>query len=158
MDKCNLSCFIHFYGRTMFWGIEHLPKILTSKMSKYISSDFPHFFSEAYRHPIHPYQVVCRVLYWCRSYECFNLKFFGRFSKKIQKCWPILKWLGISPPIFPEGAYDNPIHPYQIVRRVLYWFRSYEFNSIFWLIQKILTYNIEMARYIDSLFFPYFIR
>ena len=82
MDKCYPSYCIYFYGRTMFRGIEHLPKIFTSKMAKYISSDFPQFFSEgAYSHPIHPYQVVCRVLYWCRSYECFNFIFWSIFKK-----------------------------------------------------------------------------
>ena len=63
MNKCYLSCFVHFYGRTMFRGIELLPKLLTSKTAKYISSDFPQIVSEgAYTHSIHPYQVVFRVL------------------------------------------------------------------------------------------------
>ena len=89
-DKCYLSCFIHFYDRTMFRGIELSQKILTSKTAGYISSDFLENFSEgAYSHLIYPYQAVCRVLYWCRSYEFFNLIFwvilvdFPKISKKI---------------------------------------------------------------------------
>ena len=129
------------YGRTMFRGIEHLPKILTSKMAKYISSDFPQFFSEgAYNHPIHPCQVVCRVLYWCWSYECLNFIFWSilvDFPKNFKFLTYNIKMTGYItskfPQIFSEGAYDHPIHPYQIVCRVLYWFRSYEFfNLIFW--------------------------
>ena len=51
-------------------------------MAGYISSDFPKKFSEgAYNHPIHPYQVVFRVLYWFRSYECFNIIFLLIFQK-----------------------------------------------------------------------------
>ena len=181
-DKCYLSCFIHFYGRTMFRGIELLPKILTLKTSKaqaYIlfnfflkvhivilhthtkafvefcisvgamnffnficwlilvafqkfpkiltytikmtTSNFPQIFSEgSYDHPIHPYQVACRVLYWFRCYEFFNLIFWRIF----QKCWPkILKWLGIWTLISPNFF----MHQYQVVCRGLYWFSSYEF-------------------------------
>ena len=75
-DKCYLSCVMHFYDRTMFRGIELSQKILTSKTAGYVSSDFLENFSGgAYSHLIYPYQAVCRVLYWCRSYESFNFIF-----------------------------------------------------------------------------------
>ena len=109
--------------------------------AKYISSDFPQFFSEgAYSHPIHRYQVVCRVLYWCRSYEFFNLIFWSILVDLKKKNPKILiyniKMTGYItsnfPQIFSECAYDHLIYPYQIVFRVLYWFRSYAFfNLIF---------------------------
>ena len=68
---------IEFFGR--FWSIfKTFQKSLTYnfKMTGYITSNFPQIFSEgAYDHPIHPYEIVFRVLYWFRSYEFFDLIF-----------------------------------------------------------------------------------
>ena len=89
-------------------------------MAGYISSDFPKKISEgAYNHPIHPYQVVFRVLYWFRSYECFNLIFwsilvnFPTISKNVDLYNKMTGYITSNfPQFFSEGAYDHPIHLY----------------------------------------------
>ena len=121
MDKCYLSCFIHFYGRTMFRGIELLPKILTSKTAKYISSDFPQFFSEgAYSHPIHLYQVVCRVLYWCIDFCVFSR--VRVYTKKLAKVTTffICVYLSVHSYIFTAISSNvDPIPPKYMITLAL---------------------------------------
>ena len=59
----------------LFNFLVDFPKCLTYdiEMAGYINSNYPKISSEgANDHPIHPYQVSCRVLYWFSSYEFFN--------------------------------------------------------------------------------------